>query len=208
MSTPRTRRGRPKDLDKRKAILEAAKLLFVEMGYAGTTMDRIAAAAGVSKLTLYSHYGQKDDLFQQCVVGKCQEHVPDAIYDPASRAPLRRRLLTIGTAFVELIMSDEAVKFYRMMAAEARQTGRLGKLFYAAGPQRTLDQFELLLRAAEKKRELKLRDPRRAANHFFSLLQGEHHMRALLGERPAPVRELRAHVADVVEVFLKAYAPD
>ena len=207
MSIPRTRRGRPKDLDKRDAILEAAKTLFLEQGYAGTSMDRIAAAAGVSKLTLYSHYSHKEDLFQQCVVAKCQEHVPDAIYDPANRAPLRQRLLTIGTAFVELVMSDEAIKFYRMMAAEARQTGRLGKLFYAAGPQRTLDQFEQLLAAAERSGELELRDRCRAANHFFSLLQGDHHMRAMMGERRAPARELRAHVADVVAVFLKAYAP-
>lgn len=207
MSTSRTRRGRPKDLDKRDAILEAAKALFIEQGYAGTSMNRIATAAGVSKLTLYSHYSHKDDLFQQCVVSKCQEHTPDAIYDPASSAPLRDRLLAIGSGFVALVMSDEAIKFYRMMCAEARQTGKLGKLFYTAGPQHTLDQFELLLAAAQRNGELRLRDRRRAANHFFALLQGDHHMRTIMGEPRPSVRELRAHVADVVNLFLSAYAP-
>ena len=207
MSKSATRRGRPKDLDKRDAILEAAKALFLEQGYAGTSMNRIAAQAGVSKLTLYSHYSHKDDLFQQCVVAKCQEHTPDAIYDPASRAPLRERLLTIGHAFVELVMSEEAIKFYRMMAAEARQTGKLGQLFYAAGPQHTLDQFVLLLAAAQRSGELRVRNRSRAAHHFFSLMQGDNHLRAMMGERYASRRELRAHVIDAVEVFLRAYAP-
>ncbi len=52
--------GRPKDLGKRAAILEAAKVLFIEQGYTGVSMDAIAAQAGVSKLTVYSHFGDKE----------------------------------------------------------------------------------------------------------------------------------------------------
>ena len=55
--------GRPKDLAKRAAILEAAKQLFLEQGYQGVSMDQIAATAGVSKLTVYSHFGDKETLF-------------------------------------------------------------------------------------------------------------------------------------------------
>ena len=199
------KRGRPKDPDKRLAILESAKQLFVEQGYAGTSMDAIAKAAGVSKLTLYSHFGHKEDLFQQCVVSKCTEHAPDALYDPSSDLPLRQRLLSIGAAYVELLFSEEAVKFIRMMAGEARQTGKLGRLFHAAGPQRTLDQFDELLAAAVRNGELDVRDRQRAGNHFFSMLRGDHHMRVIMGEQRPPASELRKHTADVVDVFLKAY---
>jgi TetR/AcrR family transcriptional repressor of mexJK operon len=205
MKKPPPKRGRPKDLDKRLAILESAKELFVEQGYAGTSMDAIARNAGVSKLTLYSHFGHKEDLFQQCVVSKCEEHAPDALYDPTSDLPLRQRLLSIGTAFIELLFSDEAVKFYRMMAGEARQTGKLGRLFHAAGPQRMLDQFDELLAVAVRHGELKVRDRQRAANHFFSMMRGDHHMRVIMGEPRPPASELRRHAADVVEVFLSAY---
>lgn len=199
------KRGRPKDPDKRLAILESAKALFVEQGYAGTSMDAIAKAAGVSKLTLYSHFGHKEDLFQQCVMSKCEEHAPDALYDPKSDLPLRQRLLSIGAAFNELLFSEEAVKFFRMMAGEARQTGKLGRLFHAAGPQRTLDQFDELLAAAVRSGELDVRDRQRAGNHFFSMLRGDHHMRVIMGEPLPPASELRKHTADVVDVFLKAY---
>ena len=44
--------GRPKDPAKRRAILDAAKELFVRNGYASTSMDAVAAEAGVSKLTV------------------------------------------------------------------------------------------------------------------------------------------------------------
>ncbi|OCG89579.1 TetR/AcrR family transcriptional regulator, partial [Xanthomonas euvesicatoria] len=55
--------GRPKDLGKRAAILGAARTMFMEQGYAGVSMDGIAAQAGVSKLTVYSHFGDKESLF-------------------------------------------------------------------------------------------------------------------------------------------------
>lgn len=205
MPTLRAKRGRPKDLDKRAAIMQAAKSLFLEQGYAGTSMDRIAQQAGVSKLTLYSHYAHKEDLFRQCVIAKCEEYTPDTLYALDDRAPLGQQLTKLGMAFNRMPLSDEAIKFYRMMAAEARQTGKLGPLFFAAGPQRTLEQFESLLSAAIRRGELRVQHRSRAAKHFFALLQGDHQIRAVMGERRPTLRELRAHVNDAVAVFLKAY---
>lgn len=200
------RRGRPKDPDKRAAIMQAAKSLFLEQGYAGTSMNRIAELAGVSKLTLYSHYRHKENLFQQCVIAKCEEYTPDTLYAPDHEQPLRQQLCKLGLAFNRMLLSDEAINLYRMMAAEARQTGRLGPLFFAAGPQRTLEQFDALLAKAVRNGQLKVPNRRRAARHFFALLQGDHQIRAVLGEaRPSP-QELRAHVEDAVALFLRAYA--
>ena len=47
---------------KRKAILQAAATLFLRNGYLGTSMDEIAALAGVSKQTVYKHFGDKQEL--------------------------------------------------------------------------------------------------------------------------------------------------
>src|SRR5688500_19640533 len=65
--------GRPKDLGKRAAILEAAKQMFTQGGFDGASMDQIAAAAGVSKLTVYSHYGDKEALFVAVVKSHCEQ---------------------------------------------------------------------------------------------------------------------------------------
>ena len=59
--------GRPKDPAKREAILAAAQVLFLGNGYEGSSMDAIAAEAGVSKLTLYSHFGDKEALYLEAL---------------------------------------------------------------------------------------------------------------------------------------------
>ena len=206
MSPPRRARGRPKDLDKRAAIMAAAKQLFSRHGLDGVSMDSLADKAGVSKLTLYSHFRSKDELFQTAVGEKCQEHTPPDFFDAHSPLPLKSRLRAIGRGFVALVMSPEALNLYRMMAAHAGGGSKLGRLFFEAGPEKNIERFSALLRHAHAAGELKVRDPQRAAGHFFCLLQGVPHIRVMVGEsKSIPQRELDAHVDDVVEVFLRSF---
>ena len=72
--------GRPKDMEKRAAILAAAKALFISNAFAGTSMDAIAADAGVSKLTVYSHFGDKDNLFREVIRSHIQDLLPEETY--------------------------------------------------------------------------------------------------------------------------------
>ncbi|ULQ45530.1 TetR/AcrR family transcriptional regulator [Flagellatimonas centrodinii] len=202
------RRGRPKDPEKRTAILRAATRLFASRGYAGSSMEAIAQAAGVSKLTLYSHFTAKDALFSEAVVQACEEHAPPAYFDPASALPLRERLRRIGLGFIDLVMEPEVISVYRMMAAQARSSDKLGRLFFTAGPQRTIDQFARLLDAAVAAGELDVEDSQAAAGHFFCLLKGVCHLQVLMACRPAPKHAERvAQVENAVTVFLRAYSP-
>jgi TetR/AcrR family transcriptional repressor of mexJK operon len=206
-SVSRAPRGRPKDQDKRAAILVAAKALFAQRGLAGTSMEGLAAAAGVSKLTLYSHFRNKDELFRQTVIAKCSEHWPENVFDVGARLPLRVRLRSIGRGFLDLVFSDDVMNLYRMMAAEGGRQNRLGRLFWDAGPERTIERFTQVLDAAAKSGELAIPDTRRAATVFFVLLKGEHHVRVMVGAGGAPTPEARQkHVDDVVETFLSIYA--
>ncbi|MGH8460011.1 MAG: TetR/AcrR family transcriptional regulator C-terminal domain-containing protein [Stenotrophobium sp.] len=198
--------GRPKDLDKRAAILQSAKQLFARNGYAGVSMDAIAREAHVSKITLYSHFSGKESLFQTAVAEKCQDYTPPDFFDPASPLPLDQRLRTIGKGFMALLMSQEVMEFYRMLVAQGGDGAHLGKLFFAAGPARNLAQLSHLLDRACDMGELRIADTHIAAGHFFALLQGQPHMRALIGETAKiPPHQLRAHVEDAVELFLNAY---
>src|SRR5690349_20862328 len=52
---------------KRQAILAAAETVFLRAGFAGASMDEIAADAGVSKQTVYSHFCTKKDLFIEAI---------------------------------------------------------------------------------------------------------------------------------------------
>ena len=61
MTNPRGR-GRPRSAENDDAILDAAAALLRELGYARMSMEGVAAAAGVSKPTLYLRYASKSEL--------------------------------------------------------------------------------------------------------------------------------------------------
>ena len=75
-ASPNASRGgqeEPRSARKRKAILEAARTLFLRNGYRGTSMDEIAAAAAVSKQTVYKHFADKESLFSEIVTSTVKE---------------------------------------------------------------------------------------------------------------------------------------
>src|SRR5476649_1016126 len=106
--------GRPKDLAKRQAILDAAKILFLTKGYASTSMDAVAAEAGVSKLTVYSHFNDKETLFSSAVVARCEEQLPELFFDVSSDLSVEAVLLKIGRGFQTLINSPESLELHRL----------------------------------------------------------------------------------------------
>ncbi|MGH8152597.1 MAG: TetR/AcrR family transcriptional regulator [Rhodanobacteraceae bacterium] len=199
--------GRPKDLEKRAAILEAAVRLFPENGFEGTSMDAVAAEAGVSKLTVYSHFGGKEALFVETVRCKCERLLPATIYEVDVHAPVRGQLFGIARAFFSLMMSESALGMHRTLVASSRQSPKLAKLFWEAGPVQVQAALAALLQKEVAARQLDIADTRRAASQFFALLKGEHHARVVLGcGQPTP-EETEAHLEATVDFFLRAYAP-
>ena len=200
--------GRPKDLEKRAAILDAAKQLFTAQGFDGTSMDQVAKLAGVSKLTVYSHFGDKDTLFKSAVEAKCEAQMPAAMFRaPPPGTPIRDALLTIAHAFHGLVHSPESLSLHRMMIANAGQDPHLTELFFEVGPRKTLADFERFLDQAIAAKQLDIPEPARAAQHFFCLLKGIGHMKQLCGcQQPVPRKEIAAHINSVVDLFLRAYA--
>ncbi|MEO6517419.1 MAG: TetR/AcrR family transcriptional regulator [Pseudoxanthomonas sp.] len=198
--------GRPKDLGKRAAILEAAKRLFPIEGFAGVSMDQIAAEAGVSKLTVYSHFGDKEALFFAAVEAKCDEMLPHDLFSQELQGPLRAQLEAIAAAYVGLVCSAEAISTHRMMISPGGADDSLRKLFWEAGPQRTHDVFGSFLVLRVEAGELEIPDVQCAAEQFFSLLRGEMHSRMLCGLCANPARAaVSNHIQASVDMFLRAY---
>lgn len=200
--------GRPKDLSKRAAILDAAKRLFAREGFGGVSMDQIAAEAGVSKLTVYSHFGDKEALFRAAIQAKCEEMLPNDLFQLELKGSLRHQLKAIASAFFALITSDEAISTHRMMLAPGNADDALKRIFWEAGPQRTHDAFAAFLQARVDNRELDVPDVRRASEQFFTLIKGELHGRMMCGLCDKPVRgDVSSHIDATVDMFLRAYGP-
>lgn len=201
--------GRPKDLAKREAILEAAQVLFLANGYEGSSMEAIAAEAGVSKLTLYSHFKDKEALFGEAVKTTCETRLPRSLFALRDGCSIRQVLLDIGYAFQALANSQESIGLHRLMVSMGAQNPALSRMFFDAGPQRLLLDMEQLLKQANQRGLLKTDEPMRAAEHFCSLIKGATHFRLLIGftAQPDPA-EADKHVEDCVSLFMRAYGVD
>ncbi len=205
-STSSTGPGRPKDLAKRQAILEAAKNLFVRNGYANTSMDAVAAEAGVSKLTVYSHFTDKETLFSCAVVARCEEQVPGLFVDVPIGEPVEKVLLGIARGFQTLINSPESIDLHRLMITLGTQGSSLSQVFFEAGPQRILHEMERFLTRLNGTNGLRFESPAGAAGHFLCLIKGVCNFRLLIGTGERPDEQAAEHhVREVVALFLKAY---
>lgn len=205
LSTPGP--GRPKDPAKREAILAAAQVLFLSNGYESSSMDAIAAEAGVSKLTLYSHFGDKEALFCAAVKATCETRLPRRLFQLADGASIEQVLLEITRAFHALVNSPESIGLHRVMVTMATQNPELVRLFFDAGPQQLLHDLEQLFGQADAGELLRIPEPMRAAEHFCTLIKGVQHFRLLIGYSDAPDDgAAEAHIQDVVALFMRAYA--
>lgn len=199
--------GRPKDPEKCAAILAAAKRLFPVHGFEATGMDAIAAEAGVSKLTVYSHFKDKESLFVAAVRARIEEQMPEALFDAELSGSLRERLEAIARAFFTLVTSPEAISLNRLMTAGIGTSPKLAQLFWEAGPKRTQEGFAKFLEREIRAGNVAIDDVPRAASQFFCLLKGDLHARSLCGcaQAQTPL-DIDAHIRATVDLFLRAYA--
>lgn len=202
--------GRPKNLIKRAAILDAAQVLFLRHGYDGSSMDAIAQEAGVSKLTVYNHFTDKETLFCAAIEAKCQTQLTPLFVSSTDTPPhnLRTCLLGIAHSFQTLVDSPESLAMHRLIISHALSNPTLSLLFYEATALRIINKMEQLLITIDKAKQLDIAHPKQAAEHFFSLLKGARNLQLLVGYQTELARlNAHQHAEDVVDLFIKAYLP-
>lgn len=197
--------GRPADEGKREAIIAAATRSFFAHGFAATSIEQVAADAGVSKVTVYNHFGDKRGLFVAAVESQCMtigSHFSIGHLPPGS---LRERLTMIGEAMVEFLSRPEMVQFDRRIAAETEHEPDIGAAFLAAGPHQMKKSFAELLDAMNAAGETHAEDTTLAAEQFASMCKGMGDLERRFG-MPNDPEQNRKRIASAVEVFCRAYA--
>jgi len=196
-------------MTKRAAILEAARQMFTRHDFVNASMDQIAACAGVSKLTVYNHFGDKDTLFGEVVRERCEQSFPTAMFQPAPETPLREVLLTIAVTYFATISSEEALNWHRVMCSLRLRDSSLIRRFWEAGPERIQRALRELLLRRQDAGELDLPDPdpATAAAQFFALIRGMPYEQLVFNccDQDAPP-DISAHIEASVSMFLRAYA--
>lgn len=191
-------------------ILKAAHTLFMEQGYGATSMDAVAARAGVSKRTIYAHFESKNALFSEMMRAAC-ERIGGADFadgggdlEPTPRVFLER----YGKGFVSIINSPEGVSVHRLVVHEAERFPELAAAFFETGPQRMIDALEERLADFSASGALSVEDPKYAAWLFLSMLKGQEHLERVLAMRDmAGPEETAVYVGRVVDDYLRIFAP-
>lgn len=197
-------RGRRPDPGKRRAIMAAAQRLFLAQGY-DVSLDAVAAAAEVSKQTIYNLFGSKEELF----VATCQDTVDRltaALVDPPPEAGPRDVLTRFGRTMLTFLLDEGAIRFKRVLIPLAEQYPRLTQQYYRSGPGRSRQRLADYLAAETRRGRLAVADCLTAAEQFSGLLVGHAQIRALLAIPDDPI-DVEARVAAAVDAFLRAYAP-
>jgi len=194
--------------DKRTAILKIALDAFLAEGYAAVSMSRIAAELGGSKGTLYNYFASKEELFSAVVARKC-EVVREAIFQIDRTVDFTTQLRSLGTCFVEAILSDDSIATYRLVTAEAARFPELGRSFYEAGPVVVISQVATFLSDAVKAGHLRKGDMEVAARQFLELCKADIQHKRLWNIGPAPTEtQIGKQVDEAVATFLAAYGTD
>lgn len=191
---------------KRDCILDAATRLFLEHGYGKVSMDAVASDAGVSKQTVYAHFGAKDALFEEIVERNCA-----ALFQPVADGDLpgdepRDVLARLGRRFLTLVLSDDSVRHFRCIIGECDRFPELAAAFYRSGPRAAADRLAAWLAEMARAGRLTVADPNASAGLFFGMLRGDLYMRRITGlaERPEAA-EIARHVDLAVDTFLAAH---
>lgn len=158
-----------------RKILEASKVLFLEDGYDGVNLDRVAAHAGVARQTVYNQFGSKEALFRAMVQhhwhafglqGMEARLVPDPPHaDPADF--LRR----FAEGVLTFIADTDQVAFTRLVIAESRKLPWIAEEFYRLGKQPLVAALTTALLHMADAGRIDCPHPELAARQFLGLVQ-------------------------------------
>lgn len=195
--------GRPVDTGKHDAIIEAATRAFFSQGYSQASIEGIAADAGVSKVTIYNHFGGKSGLFKRVVETRC-ETIRQRLVVDGGDGPIRERLSEFGRAMDEFLARPEMVRFEISLAAEAEREPQLGEAFLDAGPRRLHAALAGMLDRARQLGDLQFDDAQLAAEHLGSMFKGLADLERRMRIPIDPERTSR-RIESAVDLFLRAY---
>jgi AcrR family transcriptional regulator len=144
-SPVRRGRGRPRDPSTDDRITTAAAELLLERGFDRTTVDEVAARAGVGKATVYRRWSSKDDLAVSAM-----ERLYDAEFPEPDTGSIRTDLVESYRSVLAFVNSAEGAAFLRMSIAESVRDERIAALYRASTIRREEQSRKTFRRAIDR----------------------------------------------------------
>ena len=210
IATPRVARHRKARYslpERRQALLDAARAVFLERGFANATIDAVVERAGGSKATVYELFENKEGLFA-ALVAECAEELANLIKDHPLDGSIEDDLRDFGRHYLEILTRPERIALFRLVIGECGRAPEIGEIFYRTGPEAILKRVADMLRSAASRGRLAISDAEAMAHFLIDSLRGHIHLQVMLNptRRPTP-KEIERHVDFVVGNFLRACRP-
>ena len=203
------RRPRPAPDAVRRAILDAARNLYLAKGYAGTSTDEVAALASVSKQTLYRHFADKDALVAEVirsVIAAAEDQGAETFDALAETVDLERDLIAFAHQHIRDVIDPQIMQMRRRIISEVDRFPALARAWYEAGPKRGHEKLAASFTRLRARGLLAVDDPLLAAEQFNWLILSIPMNRAMFdADAPNETGKHDYHADAAVRVFLAAY---
>jgi AcrR family transcriptional regulator len=189
---------------RREQFIAAAERMFLEHGFAKTSVNAIVREAGGSLATLYAEFGTKEALFESVLSQRATRFFPEARNRPRNGGGAESELRTLATHMLRQMLSEDGLAVYRIAVHEAPRFPALRKAILEAGVPGLLSRTARYIADLAATHAMGIDDIMLAAERFVALVQGQLVFKAACGARiDAQMRS--AHVTRAVSAFLQLY---
>ena len=208
MTYPARAPGRPAG-PRGAELLAVARDLFLERGFAGATMQDVAARAGVSKTSLYREHASKDDLFAAVVLdwaARGRGAMRPALEALLAAESLRAGLLDLACTVQAAVLHAAPLRMRRLVAAEAERFPNVSASYVAASWDANITDLAGALTTLRDRGTLQRgTDTHMAAEQLTWMAVGAPLNAQTLGAPALADERLRLVARSAVEAFLRAY---
>ena len=189
-------------------FVEVAERLFLERGFAGTSVNEVVRLAGGSLATLYAEFSTKEALFEAVMSRRTANLFSHAPAARRGKPDLEAELRTLAKRFLDHMLTADALAVYRLAVHEGPKFESVRRAVLTNGLDTFLARLAGYFAALAQEQRMQIDDPHRAAADFLTLVQGQLRIVAACGAGEQITARQRAdQVRHAVRAFLRIYPP-
>ncbi|WP_454718591.1 TetR/AcrR family transcriptional regulator C-terminal domain-containing protein [Caulobacter segnis] len=194
------------DVAKTEAILDAAVEVIGERGLSAP-MEEIARRAGVSKQTVYNHYGSKAELMR-ALMNRRVEAITASLREPGAIENPTEALEAYARSVLETVITSKSYSMMRVIMLGSGEMPDVAKEVFEAGPLSARRQLAAFLKTETELGRMKVENFDQAAEFFSGMVMGHSQLRSLLRLPSDKTPDEYGRLAREAAVrFMRAYAP-
>lgn len=194
------------DVAKTEAILDAAVEVIGERGLSAP-MEEIARRAGVSKQTVYNHYGSKAELMR-ALMNRRVEAITASLREPGAIENPTEALEAYARSVLETVITSKSYSMMRVIMLGSGEMPDVAKEVFEAGPLSARKQLAAFLKTETELGRMKVENFDQAAEFFSGMVMGHSQLRSLLRLPSDKTPDEYGRLAREAAIrFMRAYAP-